>query len=93
MMCIDILEKHAVITKRVDEHDLLMSVRNGDFLDENDRPTKEFFELVKEYEARWDVASKNTTLPDVPDYDAIDHLLRDINYSVVMRGSQLEWFQ
>ena len=35
MMCIDILEKEEIITYRTEEHDLLMSIRNGEYLDEN----------------------------------------------------------
>ena len=42
MMCIDILEKEEIITYRSDEHDLLMSIRNGKYLDENGQPISEF---------------------------------------------------
>ena len=52
MMCIDILEKEEIITYRTDEHDLLMSIRNGEFLDENRQPTAEFYDLLNEYEKR-----------------------------------------
>ena len=35
MMCIDILEKEEIVTYREKEHDLLMNIRNGEYLDEN----------------------------------------------------------
>lgn len=54
MMCLDILEKEEIITYRENEHDLLMDVRNGNYLDENEQPIPEFFEIVHEYERRLD---------------------------------------
>ena len=72
MMCIDILEKEEIITYRTDEHDLLMSIRNGEFLDENRQPTAEFYDLLNEYEKRFDYAKNNTSLPDVPDHKRIN---------------------
>lgn len=50
MMCIDILEKEEIITYRSDEHDLLMSIRNGEYLDKNRQPISEFYDLLNEYE-------------------------------------------
>ena len=66
MMCIDILEKEEIVTYRTDEHDLLMSIRNGEYLDENRQPTTAFYDLLNEYEKRFDYAKNNTSLPDVP---------------------------
>lgn len=43
MMCLDILEKERIITYREVEHDLLMDIRNGKYLDDNDQPIPEFF--------------------------------------------------
>ena len=34
LMCLDFLEKEKIITYREDEHDLLMDIRNGKFLDD-----------------------------------------------------------
>lgn len=45
MMCIDILEKEEIITYRTDEHDLLMSIRNGEYLDSNRQPITAFYDL------------------------------------------------
>lgn len=86
MMCIDILENHEIVTKRTKEHDLLMSVRNGEFLDDTGKPNDQFFKLVEEYENKWKKAAENTTLPDKPNMDKIESLLIEINEFVVKQS-------
>ena len=86
MMCIDILEKHEIITYREAEHDLLMSIRNGDFLTGDNQPTAEFDELVAEYKARMDDAVKSSTLPDKPDYRKIYALQCDVNEEIILNN-------
>lgn len=83
MMCIDILEKEEIITYRTDEHDLLMSIRNGEFLDENRQPTAEFYDLLNECEKRFDYAKNNTSLPDVPDHKRINEFKMYVNERIV----------
>ena len=83
MMCLDILEKEKIITYREDEHDLLMDIRNGKFLDSNDQPISEFFEMVGEYEKKLEYAKQNTSLPDNPDYKAINEFVASVNERVV----------
>lgn len=83
IMCIDILEKGKVITYREKEHDLLMSIRNGEYLDKDNQPTQEFFDILNEYEKRFDYASKNTTLPDIPDYKKINEFRMDVNEKII----------
>lgn len=83
MMCIDILEKEEIITYRTDEHDLLMSIRNGEFLDENRQPSTEFYDLLNEYEKRFDYAKNNTSLPDVPDHKRINEFKMYVNERIV----------
>lgn len=83
MMCLDILEKERIITYREDEHDLLMDIRNGKYLDSNDQPIPEFFEMANDYEKRLDYAKKNTSLPDNPNYKAINEFVASVNERVV----------
>ncbi len=83
MMCIDILEKEEIITYRENEHDLLMSIRNGEYLDSNRQPTAEFYDLLNEYEKRFDYAKKNTSLSAVPDYKRIDEFKMYVNERIV----------
>lgn len=79
MMCIDILEKEEIVTYRNEEHDLLMKIRNGKYLDENRQPIPEFYEMVDEYEKRMEYAKNNTSLPEKPDYKKAEELLIHLN--------------
>ena len=83
MMCIDILEKEEIITYRIDEHDLLMSIRNGEYLNDNRQPTTAFYDLLNEYEKRFEYAKQNTSLPDVPDYKKINEFKMYVNERIV----------
>ena len=83
MMCLDILEKEKIITYREAEHDLLMDIRNGKFLDSNNQPIPEFYEMVDDYEKKLDYAKLNTSLPDNPDYKKINDFVMSVNERVV----------
>lgn len=83
MMCIDILEKEEIITYRSDEHNLLMSIRNGEYLDENRQPTSAFYDILNEYEKRFEYAKNNTSLPDVPNYKEINEFKMSVNERIV----------
>lgn len=83
LMCIDILEKEEVITYRSDEHDLLMKIRNGDFLNAHGRVIPEFYDLLAEYQKRFKYASEHTSLPEKPDYKRINEFKMYINERVV----------
>jgi predicted nucleotidyltransferase len=82
LMCLDILERGEIITYRAEEHDFLMSIRNGYYLKDS-VPTEEFYEIVDDYEKRLDEAARTTKLPDVPDYDKINKFIADCNEKVV----------
>ena len=84
LMCLDILEKEEINTYR--EHDIpfLMDIRNGKYLDSDNQPIPEFYELVDDYEKRLHYAAENTSLPDKPDYKKINDLLMNINERVVL---------
>ena len=83
LMCFDILEKGEIITFREQEHDLLMSIRNGEYLDENEQPIPQFYELVDSLEKRLDYDKNNTMLPDDVDMDKVMDLVEEINRMVV----------
>ena len=84
MMALDILNDGKIITYREKEHDLLMDIRNGKYLDENDNPTKEFFDMIDDYEAKLDVAKTTTQLPDEPDYEKINKFIASVNERIVL---------
>ena len=83
MMCIDILEKEEIITYREEEHDLLMAIRNGEYLDDNRQPRTEFYDLLNDYEKRFEYARANTALPKVPNYKKIDEFKAYVNERIV----------
>ena len=83
MMCLDILEKEIIVTYREAEHDLLMDIRNGKFLNDDKQPIPEFYEMVNDYEKRLEYAKNNTSLPDKPDYKKINEFVASVNERVV----------
>lgn len=83
LMCIDILEGHGVITYRDKDHDLLMDIRNGKYLDENRQPIPEFYEMINEYEKKYQYAKDHTELPVKPDYKAINDFVQSVNERVI----------
>lgn len=85
-MCFDILEKEKIITYREKEHDLLMKIRNGEYLDGNKQPIPEFYEMVNELEKRLEYAKQNTSLPDSPNYKEINDFVYSVNERVVLNG-------
>ena len=82
-MCFDILEKEKVITYRENEHDELMEIRNGKYLDEDDQPIPEFYEMVDQLEKRLEYDKKNTSLPPKPNYKKINEFVMSVNERVV----------
>lgn len=82
-MCFDILENEKIVTYREKEHDLLMDIRNGKYLDGNDQPIPEFYEMVDELDKRLNYDKENTSLPDNPDYKAINEYVASVNEKVV----------
>jgi len=83
LMCIDILWDGQIITRRDKEHDLLMSIRNGKYLDENDQPTKEFFEMVEHYQNEMREAEEHSPLPKEPDIKRIQEFQKMVNEEVI----------
>ena len=82
-MCLDILEKEEINTYREKEHDLLMEIRNGKYITEDNQIRSEFFDLVNELEKKLDYAKDNTNLPDLPDYENINKWLMYVNERIV----------
>lgn len=62
---------------------LLMSIRNGEYLNEDGQPIPEFFEMVDELDKRLKYDKENTSLPDTPDYDKINEFVASVNEQIV----------
>ena len=83
LMCFDIMEKGEIITFREKDHDLLMDIRNGKYLDDNDQPVPEFMDMVAEYESKLDKLKETTALPEKPDYKKINEFVASVNERIV----------
>lgn len=83
LMCLDILNDGEIITYREKDHDFLMEIRNGKYLDENRQPIPEFFDIVDDLEAKLDKAKQTTDLPDNPDYKKINEFVASVNERIV----------
>lgn len=79
LMCIDILEKEEIITYREADHDLLMSIRNGAYQNEDGTYKPEFFEIVSDLKQRLDYAKDNTSLPAHPNMKQIEEFVMEVN--------------
>lgn len=82
LMAFDILEKEQIITYRP-EHDFLMNIRNGKYLDNNKQPTDEFFDIVDQLETRLKYDKDNTNLPEKPNYKKIKEFTMYVNERIV----------
>lgn len=85
IMCLDILEKHEIKTYREEEHDMLMDIRNGKYINDNNEPIPEFMEIVDEYEKKLKYAAENTDLPEHPDMKKVEELQIAINKETIRR--------
>lgn len=83
LMCLDILENGEIVTYREKDHDFLMEIRNGKYLDENRQPIAEFYEIVEEFEAKMQNAKETTALPENPDYKKIQEFVMSVNERIV----------
>ena len=83
MMAIDILEKGEINTYRRNEHELLLSIRRGDYQMADGTFSKEFYEIVSDYEKKLDEAAKYTRLPDEPDMDKVQAYVMTVNEKVI----------
>lgn len=83
LMAFDILEKEEINTYREKDLPLLMDIRNGDFLDEENQPTPKFFFILNTFEVRLKYAQENTSLPKSPDYKKINEFMMSVNERVV----------
>ena len=89
LMCIDILTKEEIITYRADEHDLLMSIRNGEFQKPKGGYRPEFFELVDDLEKKMKDAAENTSLPDRPDTETAYEMLVEMNKNHILKMEEI----
>ncbi len=83
MMAIDILEKGEINTKRSNDLDLLMKIRNGSFQREDKTFDREFYDILADYEERLKKAVQVSVLPDNPDMVKVEAFVEHINKKVI----------
>ena len=83
MMAIDILERGEIRTHRREDLPLLLSIRNGDFMQEDGTYSKAFYEMLEEYERKLDEAAVKTKLPDEPDLRKVEKFVERVNRYVI----------
>lgn len=83
LMGIDLNAEGKIVTYREKEHDLLMSIRNGDYMTEDGfHVIPEFYDLLQDIQSKYIYSVKNTVLPDAPDKEAITETVSDIYKTV-----------
>jgi len=83
LMCLDIMKDGEIITYREKDHDLLMDIRAGKYLDDNQQPTSEFMEMVDYFENEMQKIKETTELPSTPDYKKINEFVMSVNERIV----------
>ena len=85
LMAKDILSSGEIITYREKEHDFLMSIKEGYYMNDDDRSFKqEFFDLIDKYEKELEEVKRTCKLPVTPDLSKINDMLIDIYSSFVV---------
>ncbi len=75
----ELLETGRVVTYREREHDLLMKIRNGAYLDKKRKaPTTEYERLLEDHIGAFNSAAIRTHFPPEPDYAAANALTMEI---------------
>lgn len=82
-MCLEMLETGEVHTYRDKDHDLLMDIRNGKYMDENGNMTKEFYDMVAEIEDKCKKTLETTKLPKKPDMKKIEEWVMSVNKRII----------
>ena len=84
LMCLDILEKEEIVTYRENDHDFLMSIRNGHYQNDDGTFRQEFFDMVTEFEKRVQYAKDNTSLPAHPNMKLAEEFVMEVNKQSIL---------
>ena len=84
-MYIDIASKMEIITYREKEHDFLINVKNGLFINEDGTLRKEFYEAYSQLEKEVEYVTKHTVLPENPNLEKIEEFLVESNKRTINR--------
>ncbi|MBQ3973529.1 MAG: nucleotidyltransferase domain-containing protein [Lachnospiraceae bacterium] len=88
MMGIDILDKEEIRTHRPPEDlKLLVSIRDGAFM-KNGVLIPAFYEILEEYERRFEEAEKRSRLPESPDMEQVEAFVERVNRRALMEEAE-----
>lgn len=90
LMCFDILNDGEIVTYRKKDHGLLMDIRNGKYLDDNDQPTQAFYEMISGFENDLEYSKLHTDLPDHPDMAQVQKLVLKVNEAICDNDTNLK---
>lgn len=82
-MAKDILDGKGIITFREYDHDLLMDIKSGNWVNEKGMPLSKFFDLYDEIMNEFNYAAEHSDIPDEPDYKKIDEFVLSVNERIV----------
>lgn len=78
LMGIDVLEKEEIITYRENDLDLLLSIRNGDYMNLDGTVKDSFYKLVESINTRFKSAVSNTKLSEKPHFNEIEKWIMSV---------------
>ena len=79
----DILETGEIHTRNDTILPLLLSIRNGEYMQEDGTFSTRFYEVAREYETKFDEAARRTQLPEEPDGERIEVFVERVNRYVI----------
>lgn len=79
MMAIDIVDYGVIRTHRENDLPLLLSIRRGDYMQEDGTFSPDFYRILEEYEHKLDEAAERSALPDNPDMEKVGRFVERIN--------------
>ena len=82
-MCFDILEYGDIFTFRRDDHNELMEIRNGKYVDSNNQIDSEFFNMVDELENKLKILKDKSIIPEKSNLEDIINFKMSVNERVV----------
>ncbi len=83
MMAVDILDRGEIRTRRTDDLELLLKIRNGGFQKEDRTFSGEFYDILAHYESELERATRETSLPDNPDMKKVGAFVEYVNRKAI----------
>ena len=83
LTCTDLMEQGDIITYREKDHDLLMSIRNGAFMNPDGTFRPDFFDMIEDLRQKTEYAKEHTVLPKLPDFNKVQEFVMEINKKVL----------